>query len=356
MREAAVLSGAPAAEPTVGWFEFWPSWLFNSPLVGSWIALGLWHGDMSLPTAANPRIPVGGLCGESKSAILDQVGESARHWVAPWIVLSPQGAEAALAAMQAAGLGFPVVAKPDIGCNGTGVRRVDGLAALADYLAGFPAGARLILQELVPWEHEAGLFYVRHPLAAEGSITSVTLKSSPVVIGDGATPLGRLIAADKRAARVAHLLPARTDRGRVPAAGERVKLLFVGNHCKGSTFRDGRDTVTPALVACIDAIAHALPHYQFGRIDLRYRSLAALRRGEDFRIIEINGVGSEPTHVWDSRATLLRAWVDEIAHIRMAFTIGAAMRAAGHRPSGLGEMWRYWRLQKRLMARYPAND
>jgi hypothetical protein len=249
-----------------------------------------------------------------------------------------------------------VVAKPDIGCNGTGVRRLDGPAAAAAYLADFPSGARLMLQELVPWEGEAGLFYVRHPGELCGRISSVTLKSSPAVTGDGATPLGRLIAADPRARAVRHLLPARLDRGRVPAAGERVPLVFVGNHCKGSTFRDGRDVVTPALTRRVDAIARAVPHFHFGRLDVRFCSLAALRQGSGFKVIEINGIGSEPTHVWDPRASLLRAWRDECAHFTEAFAIGAAMRDRGWRPSGVLAMLRMWRLQRRLMRRYPGND
>jgi hypothetical protein len=356
MRLAAILPRAERAEPTAGWFEFWPSWLFDTPLVAWWIACGLWYGDQSLPTAANPHITVGGLCGESKSAILDQVAAWARPLIAPWVVLAPDGVAAALEAMGQGGLSFPVVAKPDIGCNGTGVRLIGGRTALAEYLEAFPRGARLILQHYVPWQGEAGLFYVRHPDAAQGRITSVTLKSAPFVVGDGASTLGELIAADPRASRIAHLLPQQLDRRRIPAAGEHVALVFVGNHCKGSSFRDGREIVTAALLARLDGIARALPDFQFGRIDLRYRSLAELRRGEGFRILEINGVGSEPTHVWDPSARLLQAWGDELAHIGMAFSIGAAMRARGHKSSGMRAMLRHWREQTRLMRSYPGND
>ena len=73
-------------------------------------------------------------------------------------------------------------------------------------------------------------------------------------------------------------------------------------------------------------------------------------------IIEVNGVGSEATHVWDASAKLLPAWIDQLAHYRAAFEIGAALRARGHRPSGVAAMYRHWRLQRRLMADYPAHD
>ena len=96
MREVA-LPRAAETDPVAGWFEFWPGWLFHTPIVAWWIALGLWHGDQSLPTAANPRIPVGGLCGESKSDILAQVAPAGRAWIAPWVTL--EGGEQAEAAM-----------------------------------------------------------------------------------------------------------------------------------------------------------------------------------------------------------------------------------------------------------------
>ncbi len=43
-------------------FEFWPDWIFYTPVVLQWIALGLRYGDFSLPSSANPAIAVGGLC------------------------------------------------------------------------------------------------------------------------------------------------------------------------------------------------------------------------------------------------------------------------------------------------------
>jgi hypothetical protein len=89
---------------------------------------------------------------------------------------------------------------------------------------------------------------------------------------------------------------------------------------------------------------------------VRFASLSDLLRGEGFRIIEINGAGSEATHIWDPRTTLRDAWRAQFFHYRAAFRIGAANRARGHRPSGLGSVFRLWRRQKRLMAAYPMND
>ncbi len=298
----------------VSHFEFWPGWLFYTPIVAQWILLGLRYGDMSLPTAANPRIEVGGLCGESKSAILDLVTSPQRDLIAPYVCLPASDADAAERAMAASGLSWPVIAKPDIGCNGTGVRLLADRADLERYLREFPRDAAMVLQRFVAEEGEAGLFYVREPGAAVGRITSITYKQAPIVIGDGRSTLEALVRADPRAGRIPDMYLPRlgSRRAEIPPAGERVRLVLVGNHCKGSIFHDGRADVTTALTRSVDTLLRALPDFHFGRIDVRFGSVAALRRGEGFTVIEINGVGSEATHVWDARTRLLDAWADQL--------------------------------------------
>ncbi len=345
---------------TMSLFEFWPGWLFYTPVVLHWMALGLRHGDFSLPSAANPHVATGGLCGESKSSILGCAGPLARAWIAPWTLLHT-GAEdgaRARAAMARAGLCLPVVVKPDIGCNGTGVRLVTTEAELDAALASFPRGVELLIQELIPWEGEAGIFYMRDPGAERGRITSLTLKHAPEVVGDGRATLRDLVLSDPRFGRVPHIylprLEGRLDE--VPATGERVRLVFAGNHCKGSVFRDGRAEITPALAERVDAIMRDIPDFHFGRLDVRFDTPSALRAGEGFRVIELNGVGSEATHIWDPDTTLREAYSTQFFHYRQAFRIGARMRARGTPTSGVWEMLRLWRLQRRLLASYPLND
>ena len=164
--------------------------------------------------------------------------------------------------------------------------------------------------------------------------------------------LRALILADPRAGRVPQLyLPRLASRleevpplGRARAAGvQRQSLQGVSN------FRDGTAEVTPALADRVEQIARAIPHFHFGRIDARYESLSALRRGEGFTIIEINGVGSEATHVWGPDTTLRRAYSHLSFHYRAAFEIGRAMRARGHRPSGLRALFGFSPCQLRPM-------
>lgn len=70
-----------------------------------------------------------------------------------------------------------MVAKPDLGCRGVGVKLLRHAAQLQAYLQAFPRGASLVLQQFVPFEGEAGIFYCRLP-GSTGCIVSITLSTS----------------------------------------------------------------------------------------------------------------------------------------------------------------------------------
>lgn len=355
-----VASQALARPRSISSFEFWPGWLFYLPVVLFWAVLGLRYRSFTLPTAANPRVETGGLCGERKSTVLDQAGSSAARWIAPYAVFvtGEDDVARAMLAMGTAALALPIVVKPNIGCNGTGVRLVESSERLAETLAAFPRGVELVLQALVTYEGEAGIFYVREPGAGSGRITSLTLKQAPVLIGDGHSSLAELILQDERSRQIPDIymprLAGRLDHVLQP--GERFRLVFAGNHCKGSIFSDGCEDITRALTRRVDDIMKDIPDFHFGRMDVRFETRALLRSGEGFRIIEINGVGSEATHIWDRNTRLRAAYRDQFSHYRKAFEIGATMRGRGAVPTGVLELLAYWRLQRRLMASYPLND
>ena len=94
----------------------------------------------------------------------------------------------------------------------------------------------------------------------------------------------------------------------------------------------------------------------FSRIDLRYESLEDLRAGLNFKIIELNGSGSEATHIWDPQMTIGEAYATQFFHYGESFKIGAEIRKRGLRPTGWMKLLSLWQHQKRLMAVYPAND
>ena len=355
--------GAP-----LSFFEFWPMWAFYPPVMAYAAWLMLRYRGILLPTVANPSFPGGGFYGESKAEILALAMAHVPEWVAPFVKvtrsesagLSTVDAERAAAfdQLRAAGIALPVVAKPDLGCRGAGVKLVRSAADLSAYLAAFPPGASLLLQRLVPFEGEAGIFYCRRPGQRRGQVVSITLKYFPYVSGDGHRTLRELILADPRAGKLSHLyLRRHTARlETIPRLGEAIRLAFAGSHSRGAIFRNGTHLVTPEMQASFDAIAQRLPEFYFGRFDIRFEDFSEVQQGCGFTIVEINGAGAESTHIWDRRTTLLQAWRDLMRQYRWLFEIGADNRQRGFKPMSLADFKRDYQREKFLTPLYPATD
>lgn len=357
----------------VAFAETIPPVLFYIPLGLQWIWLGLRYGSLSLPTVANPKIEVGGLWGESKSSYLRMVGDDQRHWIAEFTTLRrsrgvgsvADDSNRAIQSIAAAGLSFPLVAKPDIGWRGYGVRLIADAAELERYLEAFPEAEVVILQRAIPHEGEAGVLYARMPGEPCGRIPSLTLRYFPYVVGDGRTPLRDLILHDQRAAWKAaphlgldpkHLGTRPDELDRVPAAGAVVRLSFIGSNRVGGLYRDASEHITPAMVRRFDAISRSMPEFYYGRYDVRFGSIKRFREGEDFSIIEINGAGGESINVWDPSMPLSQVYHELFEQQRLLFEIGACNRARGYHPCGLWAIARsQWR-QHRLILRYPPSS
>jgi hypothetical protein len=347
-------------------FEFWPPLRFYWPVILQWS----WHMIRyrslgGLPAVANPRIYLGGMVNESKLEIFDQLTGPARDLIADYTSFDRTGEAAfdadtvaAMKAIDAAGLAFPLVVKPDIGCRGAGVRKLHGEADLRSYLTAATPGQRFIAQALVDHEAEAGVFYVRLPEEPDGFIFSLTLKYFPWVTGDGRSTLKELILADPRARLVPHLYLPRWEAqlDRVLPVGKPFRLVFSGSHCRGAIFRDGNDLITPEMTAAFDTIAKAIPDFYFGRFDVRFPRIEDLQAGRGFKIIEVNGASSEATHIWDRNTTLKAARKTLLQQFSYLWRIGAQNRRRGHRPPlGVRLLWELYK-EKKTTGRHPSTD
>lgn len=328
-------------------WEFWPPWVVYPPVVLYVLTLMVRHRGVTVFTSANPAIIGGGFVGESKAEILTWLAQATDRVPAFIVLESAAGLEARRAAARAfaAERGLPVVLKPDQGQRGSGVVVARTPAQLdADVAA---CGVDTILQRYVPGV-EYGLFYYRRPGEAHGHVFSITEKRRAEVIGDGRRTLEGLILDDPRAVALAQTYLEMNTEGRdaVPARGQRVTLSELGTHCRGSIFLDGREVSTPALVEAVDRIGRAAEGFYFGRFDVRAASVDALRAGE-FSILELNGVTSEATHIYDPRHSLWAAYRTLFEQWRLAFEIGAANRARGVTPTPLRTLVRLWRSYQR---------
>jgi len=289
--------------------------------------LGLKHRSITLFTAANPGIFSGGFVGESKSLILANLTRVPDFTLVSVALQPGDRAECAQTFMAARGLSYPVVLKPDVGERGTDVVIVRTDAELRKYLER--AVADTILQRYVGGL-EFGIFYYRYPTEDHGRIFSITEKRFPEVVGDGHSTMTDLVLRDDRAVCLSTVYLARLGDA-VPAAGARVRLVELGSHCRGAIFLNGARLETPELLHAIDAVAKSHSGFFFGRFDVRTPSKEDLQAGR-FEVLELNGVSSEPTHIYDPSVTISEAYRAMFHQWRVAFEIGAMNRSGGSEP------------------------
>lgn len=322
-------------------WEFWPAWAAYAPVIPYLVYLALRYRSLTVFALANPGIRTGGLVGESKSEILEHLGRGqdlvARHELLPGRLMPAARAGMLRAFMERESLTFPVVLKPDIGERGRGVAIIRSEADALAYLDA--AKTDVIAQEYVPGI-EFGVYYRRYPREARGRVLSITSKVLPQVAGDGRRSLEQLILADSRAVCMysAYGKGSRHPLSYVPAAGERVPLVEIGSHCRGAIFLNASDLITPALEATVERVSRTHPGFYLGRYDVRAESVEALQAGR-FKVLELNGVGAEPVHIYDPAVSLRDAYRELYRHWRTAFAIGDVVRASGSACPSVGELW-----------------
>lgn len=316
----------------------WEYWSFTSVylcIYPVWLLLCLRARSLFFFAASNPSIKNGGFLCESKKDIITIIPPK---YHPPTVFFSiPANGDIVLRELQRAGLQFPLIGKPNIGGRGRGVKVLGNEQEVIDYARN--AYLDFHIQEFVPWKKEAGIFYVRYPDQERGMITGIVGKEFLSVTGDGNHTIRQLLQQDKRALMyLASLQKIHGDGlNEILPPGEKRIVSPFGNHARGSKFLDVSHVTDDALTTVIDTICKQIPDFYFGRLDIRYESWEALKEGRNFSIIEVNGAGAEPTHIYDPGHSLIFAWKEIIRHWIILNRISRMNHKKGHRYLSLQE-------------------
>jgi hypothetical protein len=329
-------------------WEFWPFGIIQAPLFAMWLGYALRERSLFYFSASNPGIYTGGMMGESKFEVLQLLPPGVR----PKSLLIRAGSPPAQLreAVSQAGFTFPFVVKPDLGERGWMVRHIHNFEELEAYrqqAAQIPVD--FIVQERIDLPLEFGVFYQRHPARENGRVTSVTGKKFLAVTGDGRQPLRSLIMASARARlqwkTLQHRFRHRLDEVLPP--GEQLELEPVGNHCLGTEFTNANHLINPRLNAAFDRLSKQIPGFYFGRYDLRCASVDDLENGR-VMILELNGCGAEPAHIYQPGASLWQAIATLMCHWHALYQISAANHRRGAPYLTFGEAWSVYRRMRGL--------
>jgi len=285
-------------------WEYWPFGIVQAPFFLYWLWFALRERSLFFFSASNPSILTGGMMGESKFEVLQLVPDDVKPKTI--LISLPASRQQVMDAMLQAGLSFPVIFKPDLGERGWLVKRIEHELDIDQYLLKVPVN--FIVQELVDLPLEFAVYYVHTPNQKEGMVTSITAKEFLSVTGTGTKTLEQLVWEKDRAKLQYDVLKQKyADRWKsVLLKGEKLELISIGNHCLGTTFLNGNHLITPQLERAFDALSSRIKGFYFGRYDLRCASVTDLQHAR-VKIVELNGCGAEPAHIYQPGASLFKA-------------------------------------------------
>jgi hypothetical protein len=321
-------------------WEFWPMSLFYIPVVIYILGLVIRYRGLTF-TAVNPGLPGSGFVGENKSDSLLQLQKNNSELTAKTVLIQQDATaekkyQQCQAFMQEYKLDYPVILKPDFGQRGIDVAIINNNDELVSYLAA--AIFDTVLQEYISGV-EFGVFYTRQPDEKNGKIFSVTHKCFPFITGDGASRLDELICQHPRLHYMAaFLFQLHHDTlHTVPAKNEKVDVVRLGSHCRGSLFLEGKQYQTQELDVVIDRLSKNISGFYFGRYDIRADSIEAFQNG-DIKVIEVNGVTSESSNMYDPSYNVFSAYRILCEQWKLAFEIGKKNMSQGVMPMTIKEL------------------
>lgn len=310
-------------------WEYWPFDLVYIPMYLVWFYYAARARSFFFFNPANPSIKNAGFLMESKKEIYDILPVE----YFPKTVFFKLGTPFTeiIHSVRESGIVFPCIAKPDIGGKGRGVVKINSPEDLESYAARIPLD--FLVQQLVAYPEELGVFYCRIPGQTAGFVSGIVAKEFLIVKGNGSSTIRQLIERDPRFHFQLPALSKLYGEGLqdVLPPGESRNLVPFGNHARGSKFTDVSHRADETFTKMMDAVCQQVPEFYFGRLDIMCSSFEDLRAGKNFSIIELNGAGSEPTHIYDPAHSLFFAWKEIARHLKLLYKISTINHKRGFR-------------------------
>lgn len=335
-------------------WEAW-HWFAKYILIGPvWLWYCLKSRSLWFYTASNPHITFGGYVGETKEEVYKLLPPGS--FPESIFVTASMSLTELVRRMDAKGLTFPMAAKAASGIMGFMFRKIESLEQLKKYHAYMPVN--YILQEFVDYPLEVSVFYYRYPDAMRGTITGFVKKELPEVIGDGKHTIWELICAhprlqfkleemkSKHALRLHDVLP----------VGEKYPLSLALNLSRGGKLVSLAHLKDQKLLSFFDSLSHYSGQLFFGRYDIRCLSIEELKEGKNFKILEFNGCGGEPHHVYGDGNSLWRACQILLHHWKILYKISSMNRQNGYAIWPHRKAWKFFKKSIRHIIRLKKLD
>lgn len=294
--------------------------MIYTPLGFAWLYYAIKARHFWFISPVNPTLEFSGFEGEGKREMYEQLP---KHLYPRTIYADPSlQFESLRLQVKAAGFAYPILAKPDVGMKGMLMRRINNEEQLQYYHEHVTVD--YVIQDMINLPMEFSVFHIRYPGEKTGIVTGFIAKDYMSVTGDGNSTLRELIERHPKARfRDEEMLMRHGDNfEKVIAAGEKYYLSIAGNHNRGANFVNLKKEIDDRLVQVFDSISVEVGSFYYGRYDVKCTSVEDLKAGKNMMILEFNGVGAEPNHIYDCGMTYREALAEILMHWRHMYKIG----------------------------------
>jgi hypothetical protein len=309
-------------------WELWPFALIYFPISFVWVWYIIKSRAVWFFTPSNPTIAFGGFEGEGKKEMYDQLPP---HTVPLTIyIMHDLPFSEVKKRIAEAGFEYPFIVKPDVGMKGILFRKIDTEDQLQKYHERIPV--EYIVQALIEMPVEVSVFYYRHPQNKKGTVSGFIDKELLHVKGNGVSSLKELI---EQHARAKHRLEEMRHRHghrfeRIIEKDHIFYLSYAGNHNRGAHFTNLKEEIDENLHRVFDELSHYSKKFYYGRYDIKTTSINDLKAGKNFMILEYNGCGAEPNHIYDCNMKLVDAYREILKHWKALYEISKYNHNNGH--------------------------
>ncbi len=335
-------------------WEAWPFKLIYAPITPFWFWYIFKSKSVWFFTPSNPKLTFGGLEGEPKKEMYDLLPE--HLYPATFNVLPNEDYAVIEKKLLQFKIKYPFIVKPEIGGQGILFRKIDNQQQFLHYHSLMPF--EYIVQDLVHYPMEVSVFYIRHPKEKKGRVTGFLHKIPLQVIGDGVQTLALLMSQHPKGKnRILELENKHKQNwNTVLPKGEKYMLSYAANHNRGAQFVDLKNEIDDKLVTLFDEISLGINDFFYGRYDIMCTNTADLKNGKNFTILEYNGCGAEPNHIYDTGYTLIAAYKEILMHWKQLYQISKYNRLQGILPWPYKKGRNFLKNSNRLMVEMKKVD
>lgn len=311
----------------VAHWEYWPYQVVYIPIYFQYIYYVIRTRSFFYFNASNPTIRNGGFFMESKKEIYDLIPQ--KYYPTTLLIENKTAIDKIEQLIQSHQISYPFICKPNVGLRGTAVKKIHNPEELSNYLN--KANFDFLVQNLIPYSNEIGLFYIKLPNEEKGKITGIVAKEFLILTGNGIKTIKELLEKDPRYQFQLKTLEEeyKEKLDTILKVNETINLVPYGNHCRGTKFIDASNLITPKLTDTFNTICNQIEGFNYGRMDIMFSSYEELENGINFQIVEINGAISEPTHIYDPNHSLLHGWKELTKHFHYLYLISKQNKQKG---------------------------